>query len=286
MDKLRRDGSLAQGSARQRLFGFQMLGWNRYLVPESCSVYKKLANQAGSSKKSTDGYRCGSDELGRSITHFISNRTLDRTKTQDDICRGVHGFSPCLQLLVQKECSPLEEIGPCTFQHVQPEELTPNWYHARVRLILLQFRILDLARHDGLDVKKYVLVYSRKCAWILIKSEVTGLGCCTQRFIHLLRGSDHWRILRLATCPVERGLCENGLNTSVAIQSITTSRNPRTASSIGSWSHARWPSTLIERTPGNLFLIRGCARKRCGHNPYSELVRRRIRLHNRIPSRL
>ena len=159
LDKLRPNVSLAQGSARQRLFGFQVLGSNRYLVPEYSSLYNKLANQSGSSKKSADGHICGSDELGRSITHFISSRAVNRTKSQDATCRNVHGFSPCLQLFVQGECSPPKEMGPCTFQHVRPEELTADWYRTRLRLILLQFRILDLARHDDLDVKKYVLVY-------------------------------------------------------------------------------------------------------------------------------
>jgi len=159
LNQVRRDGSLARGSARQRLFGFQVLGGNRYMVPGSSSVHKKLAKKSGSSGKSTDEYKCDSDELGRSITNFISNRTLDRTKVQNDTCRGVHGFSPCLQLLVRKKCSP-PEGRPCTFQHVQPEELTPDWYHARLHLILLQFQILDLARYDDLDVKKYVPVHS------------------------------------------------------------------------------------------------------------------------------
>ena len=160
LDKLRRDESLAQGSARQRLFGFQVLGWNRYLVPEHSSLHKKLANQSGSSKRSADGCICSHDELARSIAHFISSRTLDRTKIQDITCRDVHGFSPCLQLLVQKKCSSLKGMGSCTFQHVQPEELTADWYHARIRLILLQFQVLDLARYDDLDVKKYVPVHS------------------------------------------------------------------------------------------------------------------------------
>jgi hypothetical protein len=111
LDKLRRDVSLAKGSARQRLFGFQVLGGNRYLVPEYSSLYKKLANQSGSSKRSTEGHACNYNELGRSITHFVSNLILDRTKVQDGTCRDVHGFAPCLELLVQKECTPWKEWG-------------------------------------------------------------------------------------------------------------------------------------------------------------------------------
>jgi len=160
LNKLRRDKSLSKGSARQRLFGFQVQGHNRYLVPERSPLHKKLANQSGSSKRSTDEHICDYDELCRSISHFISNRTLNRTKIQDVTSRDVHRFSPCPQLLVQKKCNPLKGMEPCTFQHFRPEELTANWYHARLRLILLQFQILDLAQYDDLDVKKYVPVYS------------------------------------------------------------------------------------------------------------------------------
>jgi len=164
LKNLRRDNSLASGSARQRLFGFQVLGYNRYLVSEKSSLHKILANQSGSGEGSADGHRCSHDELCRSINYFISNRTSKRTKIQDDAFRDAHKFSPCPQSLVQKECSPPEGTEPCTFQHVQPEELTADWYRARLRLILLQFRILDSACYDDLDVKKYVPVYSARNA--------------------------------------------------------------------------------------------------------------------------
>ena len=160
LNKLRRDESLAQGSARQRLFGFQVLGWNRYLVPEQSSLYKKLTNQSGSSKKDIKGHKCSYEELSRSINHFILSRASERTKTQNANCRDVHVFSPCLHSLVQGKCNPLKGMEPCTFQHIQPEQLTVDWYHARLRLILLQFQILDSACCDNLDVKKYVLAHS------------------------------------------------------------------------------------------------------------------------------
>ena len=153
LNKLRRDESLAQGSTRQRLFGFQVLGRNRYLVPEHSLLHKK------SSKRDTDGHRYANDELSRSISHLIPSRTIDRTKIQDDTCPGVHEFSPCLQLLVQNKCS-LLKTRSCTFQHIKPEELTANWYHTRLRLTLLRFQILDSAHCDDPDVKKYVLAHS------------------------------------------------------------------------------------------------------------------------------
>jgi len=160
LKKFRYGDSLAQGTNHQRLFGFQALRGSRYLVPRHTPLHDQLVNQYGSSAKNTDGYECSYEELRQGITQFISRRIQDRTEAQNGACRDIHGFSPCLSLLVEKQCNPTDEEGSCTFQHIQPEQLTVEWYHARLRLVLLQFQILDLARYDDLGVKGYVLVHS------------------------------------------------------------------------------------------------------------------------------
>jgi len=165
LDKILFDESLAEGSKRQRLFGFQVLGENRYLVPERSLLHEKLTNQSGSSRRIMEEYRCGSDKLRRGVTQIIRSRIHDRTEIQNGACRDVHGFSPCLRLLVEKECNSSNDPngeGSCTFQHIQPEQLTVDWYHARLCLVLLQFQILDSACYDGSDVKKYVMARSAR----------------------------------------------------------------------------------------------------------------------------
>ena len=164
LNKLRQKESLAEGSARRRLFGFQMLGTNRYLVPEHTPLYKKVVNGSLSGKKSANGYTCSYNELSRSITDVIVTRISQRTKVQNATCRDVHGFSPCLQSLFKRECNSSKGTGTCTFQHVEPDQLTVDWYHARLGLILLQLQILDSARYDEMGVKKYVLVHFAKNA--------------------------------------------------------------------------------------------------------------------------
>jgi len=160
LSKLRRDESLAEGSNRQRLFGFQVLGEDRYLAPRHTILHEKLAGRFGSGGESMGGYTCGPDELRRGIIQLILSRTSDHAVDQDGTCRDIHGFSPCLRLLIEKRCDSPNGQGSCTFQHVQPEQLTIDWYHSRLHLILLQFQILNSARYDELDVKKYVLAYS------------------------------------------------------------------------------------------------------------------------------
>jgi len=170
LNKLQHDKSLAQGSDHQRLFGFQVLGENCYLVPGHSILYKKLTGKSGSNKKGTEGHTCGSEDLHRGITQLILARISNCTETQDDACRGVHGFSPCLHLLVEEKCDSPDGEESCSFHHIKSEELTSDWYNTRLRLILLQFQILNSARYGNLDVKRYVLAHSTRntCKYSLI----------------------------------------------------------------------------------------------------------------------
>lgn len=196
LNKFRNDESLAEGSNHQRLFGFHVLGRNGYLVPEHAALlHGKLINQSNSGGKGTDGYKCGYDEIRRGIIQLIESRINDRTEIQDNACLDVHGFAPCLGLLVQKKCNFRWGKEPCTFQHIQPERLTIDWYRTRLRLILLQFQIMDAA--DWYIMERYVPAQSARSAWILIKRQVTGLRYCIQHFIHPFSGSGRLQILML-----------------------------------------------------------------------------------------
>ena len=154
LNKLRRDGSLDQDSSLQRLFGFQALEESRYKAPKYTTLHGKLTERFASSRKVASGYTCGPVELQQGIDQLISSRISDRTEVHDGACRNVDGFSPCLSLLVEGKCDSSRRGEPCTLQHVQTEQLTVDWYHARLRLILLQFQILSAARYDDLDVKR------------------------------------------------------------------------------------------------------------------------------------
>ena len=164
LNKFLHDDSLAQGSNHQELFGLQVLGDNRYLVPRHTTLHEELTAGSGSGGESMDGYRCGYDELSRGIIQLIKSRISDRTEIQNKACCDVHGFSPCLSLLVEGRCNPPEGKGSCTFEHIQPEQLTVDRYHARLRLILVQFQILDTAHYHNSDVVKYVLTHSARNA--------------------------------------------------------------------------------------------------------------------------
>jgi hypothetical protein len=164
LNKFWHDESLAQGSNHQKLFGFQVLGDNLYLVPEHTILHEELTGGSVSGGESVDGHRCGYDELSLGIVQLIKSRISDRTEIQNKACCDIHGFSPCLSLLVEGKCNPPRGKGPCTFHHIQPEQLTVDWYHARVRLVLLQFQILDTALYHDSEVVKYVLAHPARNA--------------------------------------------------------------------------------------------------------------------------
>jgi len=269
LNKFYNDKSLVENSNHQKLFGFFVLGENRYLVPKHTILYKKLTNRSTSGKKSTDGLSCDYGELSQGITQLISSRISGRTGALDSACRDVHGFSPCLHLLVQNKCNPPEGKESCTFQHIQPKQLTVDWYHARVRLILLQFQILDSARYYDSRVKKYVHVLCARYGWTLIKRKATGLGHYIQHFTHPFRDSDR---LRTSTSPeYQRELMasrsyESGFDVSVMTSGIAL-RNRWTVLGNGSWSRACWPLILIGKMPSISSPARRCTSQRCAREP-------------------
>jgi hypothetical protein len=159
LDRFYRDNSLAEGSKHQRLFGFQVQGDNRYLAPKHTRVYEILTEQSGTDEESADGFACTYNDITRGIVQLISGRIYNRTKFLNSACREVRGFSPCLSFMVRGQCKWGES---CYFQHIQQDHLTVEWYHARVRLILLQLQILNLARYYPWPVLKYVPEYFKR----------------------------------------------------------------------------------------------------------------------------
>ena len=158
LNKFRRDQSLVNGSNHQRLFGFQVVGENRWLVPKHSLLHGRLTEKSGSSGQKASGYKCGFDVLHKGVIAILENRINDRTRTLNEACSSVHGFSPCLRLLAQEKCDLVNQRGLCTFQHIKPERLSVDWYHTRLRLILLQFQILESAHLLDFQTARCVLL--------------------------------------------------------------------------------------------------------------------------------
>ena len=161
LKKVQRDESLAKGSNNQKLFGFQVQEENRLLVPGNTLLHGKITKKSTSSRKGVSGRKCGSEEVRQGIKDIITSRVRDRTNMQEMACNNVHGFAFCSQSLLRGNCSSLGGDESCTFQHIQAEDLTVDWYQSRLHVILLQFQILELAQMYALDVARYVPARSR-----------------------------------------------------------------------------------------------------------------------------
>ena len=167
LDRFLRDDSLAEGSKHQKLFGFQVLGEDRYLAPKHTLVYEIL----GTNEESADGYVCTYNDINWGIIQLILRRIRMRTEYLNGLCRDIRGFSPCLSFMVRGQCKWEESCG---FQHIQPDDFTVEWYHSRIRLILLQLQIINSARYYHWPVLKYVPKYFKSYTWSLITHEAFG----------------------------------------------------------------------------------------------------------------
>ena len=115
-----------------------------------------------------------------------------------------------------------------------------------------------LRRHRCEEVRPGSL--HEKYVWMLITREATGLGYCIQHSIRLSSGSDRSRILIFSAYQRDMmvsKLYENGFKASVATLGMNP-WNTWTAPDDGSWLHAHWPSTLMEKAPGITFLAYRC----------------------------
>ena len=229
LTKFLHDESLPNNLDKQRLFGFQALGWERWLVLRDTVLYEGLTGTSDSSGRGGDGYICGHDELRRGIRVVIEDRISTRTWAEDRACRQIHGFSPCLRLLIQGECDPL-----CSFRHIQPEHI--DLYHARLHLILLQFEILYTTGYSSGAVT-YAWFFCNEPVRMLISCKGTGLGYYTQHSTRLLTGSGRLRTLTSPASPKRQtvsGLYRKWFETPVIDQLTTPLRNHRTPLGNGS----------------------------------------------------
>ena len=152
LDQLWRDGRLSRGSNRQKVFAFDAQQEGRYLVPKGTLVHRKVSAARGILDDPPPEYILSREELSRITSKAILDHIKTRVEIQERACRETRGFSPCLYTLIGRNCS----NESCPFQHVQPNEITTDWFHARLRFLFLEFQILRLAQLFDKGVMQYV----------------------------------------------------------------------------------------------------------------------------------
>jgi hypothetical protein len=152
LDYLRREDRLDTGSIRQKVFAFQSRQDDRFFIPANTFLYTIFLPQ-------TDAVQ---EEGGCIVTHEELRRVLDREipdyirsrakKQHDAYCRRL-GIPPCLTMATRGGCT----YPDCRFQHLRPEKMTVGWFNARIRLVLTEIQILNLAGFHPLGVTVCVL---------------------------------------------------------------------------------------------------------------------------------
>jgi hypothetical protein len=145
LDQLWRDDQFSEGSNCQKIFAFEVQQKDHYLVPKDTFIHVKVSAARGILNDPPPEYICSHEELGRVTSSAILAHIKARVEMQERACRGTRGFSPCLYTLVGKSC--FNELNErCQFQHIQPNAITAEWFHGRLRVLFLEFQILRLAQ--------------------------------------------------------------------------------------------------------------------------------------------
>jgi len=153
LDQLWRDNEYSEGSNAQKIFAYEIQQEDRYLVPSNTFLHGRVSAARGILSDPPSEYICSREELGRIISSGILRHIKIRVKIQENACRGTRGFSPCLNIFFGRNCY----NESCQFQHTPPNEITLDWFHARLRFLFLEFQILRLAQLFDKTVMKCVV---------------------------------------------------------------------------------------------------------------------------------
>ena len=174
LDGLRREGRLDPGSVRQKVFAYQSREDGRFFIPASSFLYAALTPRPETAQVE-GGYVITHEELGRVLDHEIPGYIHLRAKQQHDAYRRKLGINTCMTMVTRGGC-PRED---CRFQHIRPEEMTVSWFNSRVRSVLMEIRILNLAGFHSKGVMLCVFSLSVPAPDSDRIRTVTGSASCT-----------------------------------------------------------------------------------------------------------
>ena len=266
LDRLRREDRLDAGSIRQKVFAFQPRQDDRFFVPANSFLYTIFQSSPNAAQE-MGGCIVTHEELRHVLNRKISDYIYLRAKQQHNAYRRRLGTAPCLAMVARGECPKAD----CQFQHLRPEKITVDWFNARIRLVLTEIQILNLAGFHPLGV---ILCVSA-LAGTLPDSDLGWIGTGSVSFTLLCtlrhQSSDLLQHSILGT-HLNRWkgseFCGNGFgrrvtNSYSARQPHASSTSKRLSPSLCPF--VRWHTTLTSSERWCMSLARGCAVTRSGH---------------------
>ena len=137
LDRLRREDLLDPGSMRQKVFAFQSHEDGKFFIPAN-SFLHTVVEPGPETAQEQGGLVITHEELGRVLDREIPEYIRLRAKQQHAAyCRRL-GSHPCMGVVIRGECSRED----CQLQH---SKMTVSWFNARVRSVLMEIQILNLA---------------------------------------------------------------------------------------------------------------------------------------------
>ena len=155
LDRLRRGESLDPGSIRQKVFAFQPRENDRFFLPANGFLHAVFAPRPETLQEK-DGCVITHEELRGVLDREILEFIRLRAKLQHNAYRRRLGADPCMAMFTRGECSKQD----CQYQHIRPERMTVGWFNDRVRSVLTEIRILNLAGFHPTGVIVFVLLFT------------------------------------------------------------------------------------------------------------------------------
>ena len=142
LDRLRREDSLDTGSIRQKVFAFQPREDedDRFFIPANNFLHVVFISKPDTAQEK-GGCVVTHEELRRVLDYEIPEYTRLRAKQQNNAYRKRLGVPPCLTMVAKGGCPKPD----CQLQHIRPEKITADWFNTRIRLVLMEIQILNLA---------------------------------------------------------------------------------------------------------------------------------------------
>ena len=259
LDRLRREDCLDPGSMRQKVFAFQSREDDRFFIPAKGFLHKIFALRLETVQEQ-GGCVVTHDELRRVLDQEIPEYIHLRAKQQHNAYHRKLGSVPCVTMVTVGEC-PRKD---CQFQHTRPEEMTTSWFNARIRSVLLEIRILNLAGFHPKGVIMCALPPSMPIPYSDRTRIATGLVSSTPSCIHLHRSWDPSRY-SISGMHLDQwrgfAFCGNGSCKGVANYFSAPELHHSSTlkpSSPTSCPFARWHTTSTMSKPESMSLVRVC----------------------------
>ena len=128
----------------QKLFNFHPASIeNAYHIPANTWLHRQLSSvtqKTGVLEADDTGIVVASADLSQALRTSLLRRLSERLSDQNNHCRGLQLWTPCLPHIVNGACY----RSGCPRQHLHKKELTQGWFNDQLRGVFLQIMVYQV----------------------------------------------------------------------------------------------------------------------------------------------